>query len=475
MTGFPVSWNEMGVLALLGGSLWASRVDATAVARRRAVIVAAFAFAATGASWIEGARSGVPDEAFRGMAALGLHGLFAADALNAPLIPLVSLVSLVTILVTLRSKIHRFSFSRILLLEALLLVTLSAENPWVLILFLAATDLPLAGELRGQGRSARVLATHLGAASLLLAGGWLTVSLSGPAASGWTAAGYGMIAAGVGIRSGLVPVHCWVLDLFENASLGTALIAMSPLAGAYAAARLLLPGAPDAVLSTLAGVALATALYGAAMSVVQSNARRFFCYFFLSHTSLVLAGLMLMSPLAVTASLVLWISAPLSLAGFGLTLRALEARTGRLSLNAFQGLHVQTPTLAALFLVTGLAAVGFPGTLGFFGVEMLTDAAARTSKPLAVGVVLAGALSGIAAVRAYGRLFLGARHRATVSLRIRRTERVAFLALVALLLGGTLWSQAQIVSRNRAADEILHLREWNATPFGAVDTEMGRP
>jgi NADH-quinone oxidoreductase subunit M len=106
---------------------------------------------------------------------------------------------------------------------------------------------------------------------------------------------------------------------------------------------------------------------------------------------------------------------------------------------------------------------------------MLTDAAARTSKPLAVGVVLAGALSGIAAVRAYGRLFLGARHRATVSLRIRRTERVAFLALVALLLGGTLWSQAQIVSRNRAADEILHLREWNATPFGAVDTEMGRP
>lgn len=471
MRDLPLSWNEIGLLVPLIGSLWASTVDTTTVARRRAAVAAVLACAAALVSWVEFARSGgpVPGEGFRGMAALGLGGLLAVDELNAPLIPLVSLVSLVTILVTLRSKIRRFSFARILLLEALLMITLSARNPWVLILFLGVTDLPVAAELRARGRPVRGLAVHLGAAFLLLAGGWLAVRLS--TVPGWTAAGYGMIAAGVGIRSGLVPAHCWVLDLFENASLGTALIATSPLVGTYAAARLLLPGAPPAVLLVLACAALGTALYGAAMSVVQANARRFFCYFFLSHTSLVLAGIMLATPLAVTAALVLWISAPLSLAGFGLTLRALEARTGRLSLSEFQGLHVQTPTLAALFLVTGLAAVGFPGTLGFFGAEMLTDAAARIHKPLAVGVVLSAALSGIAAVRAYGRLFLGARHRATVSLRIRRTERVAFLALVALLLGGTLWSQTEITSRNRAADAILALRGSS----GAVDTGVGKP
>jgi NADH-quinone oxidoreductase subunit M len=172
----------------------------------------------------------------------------------------------------------------------------------------------------------------------------------------------------------------------------------------------------------------------------------------------VLAGIGLATPLGTIAGLYLWLCVPLSVAGLGLTLRSLEARTGRLSLGAFRGLHSQTPTLAALFLVTGLATVGFPGTLGFFGTEMLTDSAAQVNKALGLLVVLSAALSGIAVVRAYAMLFLGAQHHATVDLRIRGVELAALLTLVALLVGGTLWPQPGLDSRREAADALARGR-----------------
>ena len=48
---------------------------------------------------------------------------------------------------------------------------------------------------------------------------------------------------------------------------------------------------------------------------------------------------------------------------------------GRLSLADFHGLYDHSPALAVCFLVTGLASVGFPGTLGFVATELLVDGA----------------------------------------------------------------------------------------------------
>ena len=158
------------------------------------------------------------------------------------------------------------------------------------------------------------------------------------------------------------------------------------------------------------------------MATIQREARRFFAYLFLSHASLVLVGLELHTELSLTASLCLWFSVILSLGGFGLTLRALEARFGRLSLADYHGLYEHSPTLAVCFLLTGLASVGFPGTLGF-----ISDRAAgrqrRRGQPLRRHrVVAAAALNGIAVVRAYFLLFTGARHVSTVSLGIGRAS-----------------------------------------------------
>ena len=60
-------------------------------------------------------------------------------------------------------------------------------------------------------------------------------------------------------------------------------------------------------------------------------------------------------------------------------LRALEARYGRLSLDGFHGLYQHSPALAVGFLLTGLASVGFPGTLGFVSTELLVDGAVEAN------------------------------------------------------------------------------------------------
>jgi NADH-quinone oxidoreductase subunit M len=277
-----------------------------------------------------------------------------------------------------------------------------------------------------------------------------------PTQSGW--ATFCLLAA-VLIRCGTVPTHCWLTDWFEHASFGNALLFATPLTGVYAALRLVLPFAPDWALQVIGAASLATAVYAAGMAIVQREVRRFFSYLFLSHASLVLVGLELHSPVSLAGALCLWFAVTLSLSGFGLTLRALEARYGRLSLDHFRGLYEHSPMLAVCFLVTGLASVGFPGTLGFVASELLVVGAIEASLLTGMLVVTAAAMNGIAVMRAYFLLFTGARHFSSVSLAITARERFVLLTLTALILGGGLFPQPGIAHLYVVAERIPRVHE----------------
>src|SRR6185437_13295479 len=257
---------------------------------------------------------------------------------------------------------------------------------------------------------------------LMLIGWYFLVSANGDATR-TTMATVALLAA-VLIRCGVVPVHCWLTDWFEHASFGIAILYVIPLSGVYAAIRLVLPIAPDWVLHGIGLVSLVTAVYAAGMALVQYEIRRFFAYLFLSHASLVLVGLEVHTAVSLTGALSLWFSVILSLGGFGLVLRALEGRFGRLSLIKHHGLYEHSPTLAVCFLLTGLASVGFPGTLGFVATDLLVDGAVMANLFVGLAVIAAAALNSIAIVRVYLLLFTGARHTSTVLLEITLRERI---------------------------------------------------
>ena len=244
------------------------------------------------------------------------------------------------------------------------------------------------------------------------------------------------------------------------------------MAGAYVFMRLLLPTAPDTALRGIAVLSLFTAVYASSMALVQRESRRFFCYLFLSNASLVLVGLEVVTPIGLTGGLCVWLSVGLALAGFGLTLRAVESRTGRISLADYHGLYEHMPMLAVFFLITGLASVGFPGTVGFVGAELLVEGVVGTYPYVGILVVLASALNGIAVLHAYFRLFTGTEHTASVSLAARLPEKLAVLALTALIIGGGLVPGPGVRSRYHAASELISRRRSAQAPTATTAHEL---
>ena len=285
MVQLHLPWLELTIITPLIGALIVCRVRDPERARRRTMLVTGLTlFLAVGA-W----------EDFRTLHTFEAHDHWdivspwlgddavVVDELSAPLLPLAALLFFLTTLATLRTKVRRFPFAWTLVSQTLVLAMLSCRAPWGVIGLLAAQTIPPLVELRARGRSTRVFLVHMLLFIGLLAGGWAMIEAEGPKSphSIWA---IGMLIAAVLVRSGCAPVHCWMTDLFENATLGTALLFVTPMAGAYAAVRLVLPIAPDWALQTISLLSLFTAVYAAGMALVQREARRFFVFLFLSHS-----------------------------------------------------------------------------------------------------------------------------------------------------------------------------------------------
>ena len=458
MSLLHVPWLELSILIPLVGAAIISRFRDSELAQKWCLAFCAASFACTLGAWADYATLHAEVAHDPGQVAVWLNDFLELDALSAPLLPLAALLYFMTAIATLRTKIRRFSFAGTLVSLAFAMAVLACRNPWGIIGLLSIRTLPPYLELRARGKPTRVYALHMALFVGMLTLGWTLVEWEGRQAQHSIWAVLPLLIA-VLVRTGSIPFHCWITDLFEHATFGTALLYVTPMMGAYVAVRLVLPIAPGWVLQSISVVSLATAVYAAGMALVQREARRFFCYIFLSHSALVLVGLETVSAIGLTGALCVWLSVGLSLSGFGLVLRALEARHGRLSLAGYHGVYEQTPLLAVCFLLTGMASVGFPGTFGFLGAELLVDGAVQAFPYIGIAVVIAAALNGIAVMQAYFKLFTGARHVSAVPLQVGIREKLVVLTLAALILGGGFFPQPAVESRNHAAINLLKQRQ----------------
>lgn len=461
MTDFHLPWLELAILFCLMGGVWVGRLRNPHIARNWALVFSGLALIATVGAWLDFDYLDAvqADDTFHLISHLAGREILIMDELSAPLLPLAALLYFLVPLATLQTKVRRFSFAWNLVSEAIVLAMFSCKEEWGIIFLLTLGTIPPLVELRERGKPTHVYIIHMALFILLLVVGWTFAEIEGGSSrthSLWVVI---PLLGAILVRSGIAPFHCWMTDLFEHASFGTALLFVTPIAGAYAAVRLVMPIAPDWVMRSIGLASLFTAVYASGMALVQTEARRFFCYLFLSHSALVLVGLEIVTPMALTGALCVWLSVGMALGGFGLTLRALEARRGRLSLTHFHGLYEHTPELAVCFILTGLASVGFPGTVGFVGTELLVDGAVEGYRYIGVAVVIAGALNGVALVKTYFTLFTGTRYTSAVSLRIRMRERFAVLLLAALILIGGIYPQPGVESRYKAVKALLKVRE----------------
>ncbi len=459
MSEFRVPWLLLAIVvpSLAAVLLW--RVRDGKLAKQVCLVALGMGMAAALAEWSDfsGLQANEAHDRWDILAWLLGREVLCFDRFSAPLLALNALYCFLVVLATMRTKMSRVSFCQLLLAHAVTQAIFSTKDPSGLFLLTAVNLIFPWIELRQRRRSTQVFLIHAAFYLTCMIAALVCVAVQ-PSSPGLQFVGSLALVLAIMARCWTVPFHCGLSDLFDRMGFGSAILFSSSLVGPYLAVRLGMALLPDWGLQTLATCAVLTSIYASAMAVVQNDVRRMFCFLFLSHTSLILIGLETAAEAGVAAGLCLWLGSSVAIVGMGLTLRSVEARFGRLSLENYQGYYEHIPRLAGLFLITGLAFVGFPGTIGFVSTELLVDSVIRRSSFVGGLLVLSAALSSVAVLRAYFRLFTGHRHLTTISLRSRRPERVAILVLVSLLIGGSLGPQTFTESRFRAAQQILEER-----------------
>ncbi|MEU5697073.1 hypothetical protein [Actinosynnema sp. NPDC020468] len=217
-----------------------------------------------------------------------------------------------------------------------------------------------------------------------------------------------LVLAGVAVRAAVVPAHSWFPRFVAHTPMGVVAAFLLPLG-------LLVPSVPAAPV-----VGAVAALVGALFAVVQSDGTRALAFLLAS-----VGGVTLVDgaqPALVLAS-----------TGLAMTVGALTARRGALSLTTPAGDLARTPRLAVAYLGFGLALAGFPLLPGFANVHRLLD---HPAPFVVAAVVVAVAVNGMTVLRGFLGLFAG--HRAETGERdLTPLENYAVaVTLSVLVLGG---------------------------------------
>ncbi len=299
------------------------------------------------------------------------------------------------------------TFSSILLLAAHSQAFLAIPLPSVLPFLWIGSAMVGWLELRrrsGGTRWARLFGMYQGLSGALFAAGGVAVALGGG-----TKLAVVLVLLGVAIREGVIPFHSWFPRMVERAPLGLVVAFAGPQLGVYARLEVFDKAWLDPLGAEVAWVGAVTAVTAALLGVVQIHARRAIAFLIVSQTGLIAFGLESHSDVGRAGAILNWQVLALATSALTMTIAALEARRGRLTMDTPNGNFARMPHLATAFLVLGFASVGFPLTLGFVAEDLLVQGTVDEFPHLGIALVLATAFNGITVMRSFLYLFTGAR------------------------------------------------------------------
>ncbi|CAN5358211.1 NADH-quinone oxidoreductase subunit M [soil metagenome] len=334
--------------------------------------------------------------------AVGAELKFGLDGLSLLLVLLTSLVFPFALLAQSASGGERGFYIPMLVMQAALFGTFTAQNFILWFLFYEMSLIPgfLLIKVWGGPKSDRAatkffLYTFLGSVAMLLSflgiylvrgtfdfaelaalgkGGLLTGN-----ARWWAFAG---IFLGLAVKVPLFPFHTWLPDAYEAAPTGTSMVLTGALSkmGVYGFIRLLLPLFPNEIKIVgpwLLGLAVCSIIFASLAAWAQTDLKRMVAYLSINHLGYCMLGLFAVSATAVVPAA----EAHAALSGVflqifnhGLTAAALfyfvgllEQRRGARGLHDFGGLMQKTPLLCAWMSVAMFSSLGLPGLNGFVG------------------------------------------------------------------------------------------------------------
>ncbi len=254
-----------------------------------------------------------------------------------------------------------------------------------------------------------------------------------------------LLIIGFAVKLPVFPLHTWLPDAHTDAPTGVSVVLAGALLkmGGYGLIRVCVSIFPD-VARTWAPLFIILAVigivYGAAVTLRQTDLKRLIAYSSVSHMGYVLLGIFALSQVSL-------VGASLQMFSHGIVTGLLFAMAGLLMHNAEErdlrklgGLAKQTPLIAIVFSIAGLASLGLPLTSGF-AAEFLVFVGSFASNVWA-GIQLSTLISAIGVVLAAGyilwmiqRVFFGPALEKFNSVKdADKLEMVYMVIFVALIL-----------------------------------------
>ena len=339
--------------------------------------------AATGVIQFEEKLSWIP--------AINAHYHLGVDGLSLPLVILMAFLGFLVVLISWKIDLRtREYFAWLLLLETSILGVFCSLDLLLFFLFWEIEVIPMYFLISIWGTGRReysamkyVVYTLFGRAFMLTGilslyfttgslnmveisqGGLATIQSVMP-----VAAIFLFLLIGFAVKLPVFPLHTWLPDAHTDAPTAVSVVLAGTLLkmGGYGMIRLCVSIFPE-VAKTYAPILIALAvvnvLYGAAVTLRQTDVKRLIAYSSVSHMGYVLLGIFALGQVSM-------VGATLQMFSHGIITGLLFAMAGVVMHNAEErdlrklgGLARQIPIIAIVFSVAGLASLGLPTTSGF--------------------------------------------------------------------------------------------------------------
>jgi NADH-quinone oxidoreductase subunit M len=348
------------------------------------------------------------EEKFSWIPAINAHYHLGVDGISLPMVILMSLLGFLVVLISWKIDLRpKEYFAWLLLLEASILGVFCSLDLLLFFLFWEIEVIPMYflisiwGTGRKEYSAIKYVVYTLFGSAFMLAGilslYFVTGSLSmvdiaqgglGMVQSAIpVAAIFWLLLIGFAVKLPVFPLHTWLPDAHTDAPTAVSVVLAGALLkmGGYGMIRICVSIFPDVAREfalILIILAVVNVLYGAAITMRQTDLKRLIAYSSVSHMGYVLLGIFALGQVSL-------VGATLQMFSHGIITGLLFAMAGLVMHNSKErdlrklgGLARQVPIMAVVFSVAGVASLGLPTTSGF-AAEFLVFVGSFTSTAVA--------------------------------------------------------------------------------------------
>jgi NADH-quinone oxidoreductase subunit M len=273
---------------------------------------------------------------------------------------------------------------------------------------------------------------------------------------------YPLLFVGFGIFAALFPFHTWVPDGHASAPTAASmfLAGISMKLGGYGCLRVASFLMPDAALHYAPVIIILSTcaiLYGAFVTLMQSDLKYMNAYSSVSHCGFVMLGIGVFNTTSVFGAILQMISHGLMTALFFAAIGMIYFRTHTRKIDELGGLLAKLPFISTVFVIAGLCSLGLPGLSGFVA-EMTVFVGSWEDKSLWVrfATILSCASIVVTAVyilRASGKVIMGPIRQSFINLQdaVWYEKMAAIFLLAGIFVMGLAPFLIQYIIGNEAA------------------------